>query len=58
MARLPLLGEDPAALPQGGAAFAPYRNLLPGFRPVDRLRSLRAAAYAGSRAGRHLRPPG
>ncbi len=57
-------GPWPAHPPRGGApappdggAFDPYLHFLPGFRPVDRLRSLRLAAYAGSRAGRHAPPP-
>ncbi|MFF4171644.1 phosphodiesterase [Streptomyces sp. NPDC001744] len=49
LARLFLLHEETAP---GPYAFDPYENFLPGFRPVDRLRSLRVAAYAGSRAGR------
>ncbi|MFC8174445.1 phosphodiesterase [Streptomyces sp. NPDC057325] len=56
LARLVLHGEAPPSSPDGGA-FDPYLNFLPGFRPVDRLRSLRLAAYAGSRAGRHAPPP-
>ncbi|MEI7031866.1 phosphodiesterase [Streptomyces pratensis] len=58
LAQLILLGEGPAGPAQGGAAFDPYRNLLPDLRPVDRMRTLRVAAYAGSRAGRHAPPPG
>ncbi|WP_250292201.1 phosphodiesterase [Streptomyces atroolivaceus] len=58
LARLTLLGEDPAARSQDGQAFDPYRNLLPDLHPVDRLRTLRVAAYAGSRAGRHAGSPG
>ncbi|MFI2780780.1 phosphodiesterase [Streptomyces sp. ALB3] len=58
LARLFLLGEEPTARSQQGAAFDPYSNLLPDLRPVDRLRTLRVAAYAGSRAGRQARPPG
>ncbi|WEH39209.1 phosphodiesterase [Streptomyces sp. AM 2-1-1] len=58
LARLILLGADAAARSEDGEAFDPYRNLLPDVRPVDRLRSLRVAAYAGSRAGRHAGPPG
>ncbi|MFC7796496.1 phosphodiesterase [Streptomyces cinereoruber] len=56
LARLTLHGEAPPTSPDGGA-FDPYLNFLPGFRPVDRLRSLRLAAYAGSREGRHAAPP-
>ncbi|MEU1122214.1 phosphodiesterase [Streptomyces sp. NPDC005899] len=57
LARLTLLGEDPAERSKGAEAFDPYRNLLRGLRPVDRLRTLRVAAYAGSRAGRHVAAP-
>ncbi|WP_411077769.1 phosphodiesterase [Streptomyces sp. cmx-10-25] len=56
LARLTLHGEAPPATREAGP-FDPYLNSLPGFHPVDRLRSLRLAAYAGSRAGRHVPPP-
>ncbi|WP_225799985.1 phosphodiesterase [Streptomyces sp. NK15101] len=49
LARLTLFREEHAPARHG---FDPYRNCLPGFHPVDRLRALRLAAYAGSRAGR------
>ncbi|MGW0121231.1 phosphodiesterase [Streptomyces sp. NPDC003327] len=49
LARLTLLREEPSP---GRRAFDPYEHPLPGFRPVDRLRAVRVAAYAGSRAGR------
>ncbi|WP_063759059.1 hypothetical protein [Streptomyces globisporus] len=49
MARLTLLGEEQAG---DGEAFDPYRASLTSFRPSRRLRGLRVAAYAGSRAGR------
>ncbi|MFF9851410.1 hypothetical protein [Streptomyces litmocidini] len=52
LARLTLFREEPAS---GRLGFDPYRNCLSGFRPVDRLRALRVAAYAGSRAGRNRR---
>ncbi|MFB7026223.1 MULTISPECIES: phosphodiesterase [unclassified Streptomyces] len=55
LARLTLHGQGSRPSPDGGA-FDPYLAPLPGFRPVDRLRSLRIAAYAGSRAGRHVTP--
>ncbi|KOX37636.1 MULTISPECIES: hypothetical protein [unclassified Streptomyces] len=55
LARLTLHGEASRPSPDGDA-FDPYLALLPDFHPVDRLRSLRIAAYAGSRAGRHARP--
>ncbi|MFD3635419.1 phosphodiesterase [Streptomyces sp. NPDC058664] len=55
LARLTLLREEAS---RSGRAFDPYENCLPGFRPVDRLRTLRAAAYAGSRAGRSGGRPG
>ncbi|MFF2721529.1 phosphodiesterase [Streptomyces sp. NPDC058011] len=56
LARLALPDEDPAEQSQDGEAFDPYRNLLPGLHPVDRLRTLRVAAYAGSRVGRGAAP--
>ncbi|HWU05320.1 MAG TPA: phosphodiesterase [Streptomyces sp.] len=57
LGRLVLHGPDPSPRRPGGTAFDPYRNSLPGFHPVDRLRSLRVAAYAGSREGRLAEPP-
>ncbi|MGJ7416581.1 phosphodiesterase [Streptomyces cinereoruber] len=56
LARL-TLHEDTSRPLLNGEGFDPYLHYLPDFHPVDRLRSLRLAAYAGSRAGRHAEPP-
>ncbi len=56
LARLTLDGTAPDDRP-GGQAYDPYLNALPGFGPGERLRALRTAAYAGSRAGRGARTP-
>ncbi|WP_299538005.1 phosphodiesterase [uncultured Streptomyces sp.] len=57
LARLILNGTDVSAGSREGLAFDPYRNRLPGLRPVGLLGALRVAAYAGSRAGRRAGPP-
>ncbi|MEU3607281.1 phosphodiesterase [Streptomyces sp. NPDC035033] len=53
MALLTLLGAGPAAKDE---SFDPYRAPLTRFRPPERLRALRIAAYAGSREGRSGAP--
>ncbi|GHH36222.1 phosphodiesterase [Streptomyces candidus] len=55
--RLVLQGAEPLRSGPDELAFDPYDNSLPGFRPVTCLRSLRVAAYAGSREGRLAAPP-
>ncbi|NYE39103.1 phosphodiesterase [Streptomyces fulvorobeus] len=57
LGRLILQGPSPYPNGKGEMAFDPYHSSLPGFRPVDFLRSLRVAAYAGSREGRLAPPP-
>ncbi|WP_433544993.1 phosphodiesterase [Streptomyces sp. CA-294286] len=50
-------GAEPFRSGPDEVAFDPYAASLPGFRPVQRLESLRVAAYAGSREGRRAAPP-
>jgi hypothetical protein len=57
LGRLVLQDAEPFRHRPQERAFDPYRNSLPGFRPVGSLRSLRIAAYAGSREGRDAEPP-
>ncbi|MDN3297901.1 phosphodiesterase [Streptomyces ficellus] len=48
-----LTAESPQPYPERTTpTYDPYTHSLPGLRPTDRLRGLRAASYSGSRHGR------